>query len=85
VNTYGSYVLEGTGITAPTRTDWNHGLAVLTPEGAAAHIKKCCGDIPVGEAYCWVSLGGMPRDLAERHVALLCTDVANLLRQGSES
>jgi alkanesulfonate monooxygenase SsuD/methylene tetrahydromethanopterin reductase-like flavin-dependent oxidoreductase (luciferase family) len=79
VNSYAQYTLEGTGQPLPPPQEDAAQLAVLTPDDAAMYIKKLCGGLDVEEAYCWISLGGMPTDLVERHVELLCTKVAPLV------
>ena len=72
-DTYKRYEAEGSGRPAEpaSRT-----LRVLTPADAVRYIKQSCEGVPVEEVFCWISLAGMPTDLAERHVELLCTTVA---------
>ena len=55
------------------------GLRVLTPADAVIAIGDATADAPVEHAYVWASVAGMPDDLVERHVELLCTQVAPAL------
>ena len=50
-------------------------LQVLTPEDAIEYLRSRAEGMPMVEAYCWASIGGMPDDLAHRHAELLCTTV----------
>jgi hypothetical protein len=34
-----------------------------------------CASAPVEHVYLWASVAGMPDDLVERHMQLLCTEV----------
>jgi hypothetical protein len=38
-------------------------------------IRVATVDAPVEHVYLWASVAGMPDDLVERHVHLLCTEV----------
>jgi len=51
------------------------GLRVLTPADAIDAIRAETADAPVEHVYLWASVAGMPDDLVERHVQLLCTEV----------
>ena len=51
------------------------GLRVLSPPDAVAAIRSATSDAPVEHVYLWASVAGMPDDLVERHVELLCTQV----------
>jgi alkanesulfonate monooxygenase SsuD/methylene tetrahydromethanopterin reductase-like flavin-dependent oxidoreductase (luciferase family) len=51
------------------------GLRVLSPADATAAIRAATADAPVEHVYLWASIAGMPDDLVERHVELLCTEV----------
>jgi alkanesulfonate monooxygenase SsuD/methylene tetrahydromethanopterin reductase-like flavin-dependent oxidoreductase (luciferase family) len=52
------------------------GLRVLTPVDAVAAIRDAVADAPVEQVYLWGNVAAMPDDLADRHVELLCTQVA---------
>ena len=51
------------------------GLRVLTPADAVAAIHEATEGAPVEHVYLWASVAGMPDDLVERHMQLLCTEV----------
>ena len=51
------------------------GLRVLTPADAVAAIREATEGAPVEHVYLWASVAGMPDDLVERHMQLLCTEV----------
>jgi alkanesulfonate monooxygenase SsuD/methylene tetrahydromethanopterin reductase-like flavin-dependent oxidoreductase (luciferase family) len=55
------------------------GLRVATPADAAAFILERTNGLPVEHVYTWLSMGGMPDDLVERHLELLFTQVKPLL------
>jgi alkanesulfonate monooxygenase SsuD/methylene tetrahydromethanopterin reductase-like flavin-dependent oxidoreductase (luciferase family) len=60
---------------APQRYD------VLTPGDAVAAIRQQLDPrLPVTDVYLWTSIAGMPDDLTERHVELVCDVVAPALR-----
>ncbi|WP_430334421.1 LLM class flavin-dependent oxidoreductase [Rhodococcus sp. ACT016] len=62
------------------RTGSVPGLTVLTADDAAAEIRRRTEGMPVEHVYLWASLGGMPDRLVDRHLELLFTKVAPLLR-----
>ncbi len=49
------------------------GLPVLTPDDAVDLVRKRTDGLPVEHVYLWASLAGMPDDLVERHVELVCS------------
>jgi hypothetical protein len=51
------------------------GLRVLCPADAVEAIRSATTNAPVEHVYLWASIAGMPDDLVERHVELLCTEV----------
>lgn len=51
------------------------GLRVLSPNQAVDAIRAATADAPVEHVYLWASIAGMPDDLVERHVELLCSEV----------
>ncbi len=51
------------------------GLRVLSPADAVAAIHSATNEAPVEHVYLWASIAGMPDDLVERHVQLVCTEV----------
>jgi alkanesulfonate monooxygenase SsuD/methylene tetrahydromethanopterin reductase-like flavin-dependent oxidoreductase (luciferase family) len=86
-NTYAECAVAGTGVeprvltaekvmgrsTAPGQVP---GLRVLTPDDAVAAVREATDGAPVEHVYLWASVAGMPDDLVERHVELVCTRVA---------
>jgi hypothetical protein len=52
---------------------------VLTPEDAISHIRKTTEGLPVAYMLPWLSVGGMPDDLVQRHIELVVTKVAPAL------
>lgn len=46
------------------------GLRVLTPGDAAAAIRRIAAGLPVEHVYLWLSVGGMPERIVQRHVEL---------------
>ena len=51
-----------------------------TPENIAVRIREMTADAPVETVFLWASIGGMPIDLAMRHVETITTKLAPLLR-----
>ncbi|MCZ7587506.1 MAG: LLM class flavin-dependent oxidoreductase [Gaiella sp.] len=64
-----------TGEPRVTKT-WLH---VVTPEDAIALIQRRCAGLPVQHVYVWASIAGMPDDLTERHLELVCGPVRDAL------
>jgi alkanesulfonate monooxygenase SsuD/methylene tetrahydromethanopterin reductase-like flavin-dependent oxidoreductase (luciferase family) len=54
-------------------------LHVLTPEQAAVYLADWIAGMPVEHLFFYDNIGGMPDDLAARHVELLATRLAPLL------
>jgi alkanesulfonate monooxygenase SsuD/methylene tetrahydromethanopterin reductase-like flavin-dependent oxidoreductase (luciferase family) len=51
------------------------GLAVCTAPDAIAMVQARTTGLPVEHVYLWASLAGMPDDIAERHVDLVCAQL----------
>jgi alkanesulfonate monooxygenase SsuD/methylene tetrahydromethanopterin reductase-like flavin-dependent oxidoreductase (luciferase family) len=51
------------------------GLPVLTPDDAIELVRKRTDGLPVEHVYLWASLAGMPDDLVERHIELVCSQL----------
>jgi alkanesulfonate monooxygenase SsuD/methylene tetrahydromethanopterin reductase-like flavin-dependent oxidoreductase (luciferase family) len=51
------------------------GLPVVTADEAIALLRSRTEGLPVEHVYLWASLAGMPDDLVERHIELVCTAV----------
>ncbi len=54
-------------------------LQVLTPAGAAGALRERTAGLPVTDVFLWMSVGGMPDDLVDRHVELAITQVRGTL------
>lgn len=54
-------------------------LRVLTPEGAAAHIRELCAGLPVTDVFCFGDIGSLDDVLVERHTELAVHELTRLL------
>lgn len=90
MNSYRRYAVEGTDTPVPPPVDPAdlrrprgdgpvQTLQVLTPKEAAEQILAITEGLPVERVLFWASIAGMPDELVDRHVELLCTEVAPLL------
>jgi len=52
---------------------------VLTPTDAAEFLRGVVATIPLEETFFWASIAGMPEDLEERHVELVCCELLPLV------
>ncbi len=88
--TYRHYMVEGTGAPEPKPVDpekWRSPgpngeparFAVMTPEECAAFLRQRAEGVPFVEAYFWTSIAGMPEDVEQRHVELVCTRLRELV------
>jgi alkanesulfonate monooxygenase SsuD/methylene tetrahydromethanopterin reductase-like flavin-dependent oxidoreductase (luciferase family) len=91
-DSYGRYLVEGTDQPVPPPVDPEQmrtvgsGMGdtgaffmVLTPEQAADFLRSVVERIPLEETFFWTSIAGMPEDLEERHVELVCTALRPLV------
>lgn len=93
-NSYSQSALDGTGLPRPpllTAQDIRRPIeleragdipafAILEPADAAGRINAIAASNPyLSEVHAWADVGGMPRDIAERHVELWCTVVRDLV------
>ena len=88
-DTYRVYGVEGTDFPAPEPIDpdaWRTPadgrpprFEVLTPEDAAEGLRTRLTGLPVAEVLLWASIAGMPDDLVERHIELMCTRLRPLV------
>jgi len=89
-NTYAECAVAGTGVEPRVLTAEKvlsrrtgpgsvPGLRVLTPDEALAALRAATDGAPVEHVYLWGSVAGMPDDLVERHVELVCRQVAPAL------
>ena len=91
-DSYGRYLVEGTGQSAPPPVDpeqmRSEGSGVgergaffmlLTPDDAAEFLRGVVARIPLEETFFWSSIAGMPEDLEVRHVQLVCTELRPLV------
>jgi len=61
------------------RTGRLGGLAVVDVDGAVALLRQHLDGVPARHAFAWLSVGGMPDDLVERHLELWCGPVRDTL------
>jgi alkanesulfonate monooxygenase SsuD/methylene tetrahydromethanopterin reductase-like flavin-dependent oxidoreductase (luciferase family) len=54
---------------------------LATPQDAAARISDYLAGAPAETIFIWVSIAGMPHDLAQRHMRSIVCDLAPLLRE----
>ncbi len=89
-DSYGRYGVEGLGVEAPPpidveamRTPRPDGgppfLGAFTPDQAASMIGEIARHGPVESVHFWNSMAGLPDDLAQRHVELVCTKLRSAL------
>ena len=91
-DSYGRYMVEGTDRPVPPPVDPEQMRAVgsgmgeagaffmvLTPEEAADFLRGVAARIPLEETFFWTSIAGMPEDLEQRHVELVCTELRPLV------
>ena len=48
---------------------------VMTPDALVERIAEDTRNLPVRQVYFWLSVAGMPDDLVQRHLELLCGEV----------
>ncbi len=93
-NTYAECAVAGTGVAPRVLTAEKvlsrrtgpgsvPGLRVLTADEAADAIREATDGTPAEHVYLWASVAGMPGDLVDRHLELLCTEVAPALATGT--
>lgn len=92
-DSYGRYMVEGTDLPVPPPVDpdaMRGGGAmdgegaffmVLTPQQAADFFARVVQAVPLEETFFWASIAGMPEDLEERHVELMCTELRPMLAE----
>jgi alkanesulfonate monooxygenase SsuD/methylene tetrahydromethanopterin reductase-like flavin-dependent oxidoreductase (luciferase family) len=91
-DSYGRYMVEGTDRPLPPPVDPEQMRAVgsgmggagaffmvLTPGQAAEFLRGVLARIPLEETFFWTSIAGMPEDLEQRHVELVCTELRPLV------
>jgi alkanesulfonate monooxygenase SsuD/methylene tetrahydromethanopterin reductase-like flavin-dependent oxidoreductase (luciferase family) len=84
-NSYDRYKFQGTGEETPspdTGEDWiDSGRFIIgTPERIAEVFKSRVEGLPVSDVFGWSDFPGMPDDLIDRHLELMFTKLAPLLR-----
>jgi hypothetical protein len=57
-------------------------LAVVDVDRAVELVRERLHGLPVRHAFAWLSVGGMPDDLVERHLALWAGPVRERLAAG---
>ncbi len=91
-DSYGRYMVEGTDLPVPPPVDPEQMRApgsgmgesgaffmVLTPAAAADFLRGLVASVPLEETFFWASIAGMPEDLEERHVDLVCRELRPLV------
>lgn len=93
-DSYARYGVEGTEATVPPPIDaeaWRRAespdrlprFLVATPEDAARRLNRHLAGRPVQEVFFWTSIAGMPDDLVDEHVELVCRELGPLLTEVS--
>ena len=75
---------EGTRLESdPPQSDFHSraGFVVGTPEEAAAELKRRTDGLPVKHLFTWADHPGIPDELIDRHIELVLTKVAPVLRE----
>jgi hypothetical protein len=92
-DSYARYAVEGTDEPAPPPIDpeeWRRTpdepnrlprFLVATPEDAAPRINRHLAGRPVQEVFFWTSIAGMPDDLVDEHVELVCRELGPRLTE----
>ncbi len=91
-DSYRRHAVEGTDKALPAPIDPDayraRGLGaglghflLATPQDAAARIAKYVEGSPTETIFIWVSIGGMPFELTQRHLRTIVCDLGPLLRQ----
>ncbi len=90
-DTYKRYGVEGTGNPPPppadvekfrnaSATDGMAAFLLAGPEEAAKRIKAYVGDAPVKHIHMWASIAGMPEKMCMKHIEMVLTKLAPLLK-----
>ena len=94
-DSYARYGVEGTGEPVPPPIDadaWRRLPAapdqlprflVATPEAAAARLNRHLAGRPIQEVFFWTGIAGMPDDMVDEHVELVCCELAPRLTEVS--
>jgi alkanesulfonate monooxygenase SsuD/methylene tetrahydromethanopterin reductase-like flavin-dependent oxidoreductase (luciferase family) len=94
VDSYRRHMVQGTELPEPKPIDPERirakglspgftGILLAPPEEVARQVLAHIGDAPVQTVFFWASIAGMPEDMVRRHVRLIATELAPLLRSGS--
>jgi hypothetical protein len=79
------------GVDATATVEWlrdrgrraTTGVSVLSVDEAVDAITERTTGLPVAHVYCWASVGGMPDDIVDEHLALLLGDVRARVEGGA--
>jgi alkanesulfonate monooxygenase SsuD/methylene tetrahydromethanopterin reductase-like flavin-dependent oxidoreductase (luciferase family) len=94
-DTYARYGVEGTNSPVPPPIDadaWRRlpessdqlpRFLVATPEDAAERLNRYLAGRPIQEVFFWTSIAGMPDDLVDEHVELVCRELRPRLTEVS--
>ncbi|HVW32252.1 MAG TPA: LLM class flavin-dependent oxidoreductase [Acidimicrobiia bacterium] len=66
---YRRYAAEGAGARPPGSYPE---VEVVTPDAAAARVRRLVEALPVHDIFFWMSVAGMPDDIVDRHVGHVC-------------
>jgi alkanesulfonate monooxygenase SsuD/methylene tetrahydromethanopterin reductase-like flavin-dependent oxidoreductase (luciferase family) len=66
---YRRYAAEGAGAKPPGRYPE---VEVVTPDDATERVRRLVAGRPVADVFFWLSVAGMPDDVVDRHVDLVC-------------
>lgn len=91
-DSYRRHMVEGTGKPLPAPVDPERYRArgldarpghflLATPDAAAVQIAQYIADTPVETLFIWISIGGMPYELAQRHMRTIVCDLAPRLKE----
>ena len=92
-DSYARYGVEGTAEAVPPPIDadqWRRlpedagslpRFMIATPADAAARINRHLAGRPIQEVFFWTSIAGMPDDLVDEHVELVCRELGPRLTE----
>jgi hypothetical protein len=91
-DSYRRHMVQGTGRATPRPVDPERlrsqrrdagpfeGITYGTPDEVAQAIALMTKGAPVETVFLWASITGMPEEMVRRHVNILCTQLAPLVR-----
>lgn len=82
VNSYRLTRKPGAAVLTPEQVREHGALEVLTPADAIRALRARIAGLPVADVRLWMSVGGMPDDLVDRHIELTASQVRPALVDG---